>query len=96
MILEYSCTNSTNQIAHCEVSKSYSETWVSLLSPQVLYLLELLFTANLKSMATNRLLYCTAALELQAVHAHISVYLVSVYVLLEVQRLQAPKEELAI
>ena len=34
--LEYSCTNSTNQIAHCEVSKSHSETsyGVSLLSPQ--------------------------------------------------------------
>ena len=32
--LEYSCTNSTNQITHCEVSKSPSETWVSLLSPQ--------------------------------------------------------------
>ena len=34
--LEYSCTNSTNQIAHCEVSKSHSETsyGVSLLSSQ--------------------------------------------------------------
>ena len=34
--LEYSCTNSTNQIANCEVSKSHSETsyGVSLLSPQ--------------------------------------------------------------
>ena len=32
--LEYSYTNSTNQITHCEVSKSHSETWVSLLSPQ--------------------------------------------------------------
>ena len=35
MHLEYSCTNSTNQITHCEVSKSHSETsyGVSLLSP---------------------------------------------------------------
>ena len=34
--LEYICTNSTNQIANCEVSKSHSETsyGVSLLSPK--------------------------------------------------------------
>ena len=91
--LEYSCTNSTNQIAHCEVSKSHSETsyGVSLLSPQGTALVTsycLLPTWNPWQLTGYCIIY-TAALELQAVH--ISVYTQSLCTfLLEVivQRLQ--------